>query len=105
MTPVGMMNGMTKAKIAITISEDLLVQVKDAVARGEAPSVSAYISGAVAYSLGKREGKRPLQLYIDMVKAEHGEPPPEAYAWADEQLRRMGITPPPRPVSHSTPAR
>ena len=88
---------MTKAKIAITIPEDLLADVKASVARGEATSVSGFISEAVAYSLGRRQGKRPLQIYLDMLKAEHGEPPPEAYEWADEQIRRMGLAPPARP--------
>ena len=93
---------MTRAKIAITIPEDLLAQVKDAVARGEASSVSGYITDAVTMCIGKREGKRPLQIYLDMLRAEHGEPPPEAYEWADEQLRRMGWEPPKRKGSPST---
>jgi Arc/MetJ-type ribon-helix-helix transcriptional regulator len=81
-----MMEGMTRVKIAITIPEELLAEVKAAVAHGEATSVSAYISEAVA----RRHAKRPLELYVDMLKAEHGEPSPEAYEWADEQLRRVG---------------
>lgn len=101
MTGAGMINGMTRAKIAITIPEDLLAQVKDAVARGEAPSVSAYISDAVAM----RGGKSGLQAYIDAAFEEVGEPTPEEYAWADEQLRRMGLEPPKRTGSPSTRAR
>lgn len=96
-----MINGMTRAKIAITIPEDLLIEVKAAVARGEAASVSAYISDAVAM----RGAKSGLRAYLDALIEKHGEPPQEAYEWADDQLRRMGITPPPRRGSRSTPAR
>lgn len=101
MTHAGMMNGMTRAKIAITIPDHLLAEVKEAVARGEAASVSAYISDAVAM----RGGKSGLRAYLDALIQEHGEPPAEAYEWADEQLRRMGVDPPPRPGSRSTRAR
>src|SRR5437763_17135367 len=97
-----MMNGMTRAKIAITIPEELLAQVKDAVARGEAESVSAYISGAVAIR-GRGQG---LRAYLDALIEERGQPSPEAYAWADEQLRRMGWLPSVKPkASRSTPGR
>ena len=83
------MNGMTRAKIAITISEELLAGIKAAVADGEAASVSAYISDAVQ----RRQGKRGLELLVETLKAEHGEPTAEDYAWADEQLQRMGWAP------------
>jgi Arc/MetJ-type ribon-helix-helix transcriptional regulator len=94
-----MINGMTRAKIAITIPEDLLAQVKEAVARGEARSVSAYITDAVAM----RGGKNGLRAFLDSMFEEFGEPTPEEYAWADEQLRRMGLEPPKRTGSRSTP--
>ena len=84
-----MMKGMTRVKIAITIPGELLDLVKDAVERGEASSVSAYISDAVA----KRHDKRPLETYLDLLKAEYGEPSRGAYEWADEQVRRMGLSP------------
>ena len=96
------MNGMTRAKIAITISEELLAGIKAAVADGEAASVSAYISDAVQ----RRQGKRGLELLVEMLKAEDGEPTGEDYAWADEQLRRMGWAPSGRRKgSRSTPVR
>jgi len=97
-----MMNGMTKAKIAITIPEDLLAEVKAAVDRGESSSVSAYIAEAVTM----RTGKSGLRLYLDALAEEHGQPSQEAYAWADEQLRRMGWLPAgKRRASRSTQAR
>jgi Arc/MetJ-type ribon-helix-helix transcriptional regulator len=97
-----MIKGMTRVKIAITIPEELLAGVKAAVARGEAASVSAYISDAVAMN----GGKSGLRAYLDALMDEHGDPPPEAYAWADEQLRRMGWLPPEKQrASRSTRAR
>ena len=93
-----MINGMTRAKIAITIPEDLLTQVKEAVARGEAASVSAYISDAIAM----RGAKTGMRAYLDALIERDGLPSEEDYAWADEQLRRMGTAPPPRRGSRST---
>jgi hypothetical protein len=85
-----MMEGMARVKIAITIPEELLAEIKAAIAQGEATSVSGYISEAVA----RRHAKRPLELLVAMMKAEQGEPSREAYEWADGQLGRMGWTPP-----------
>jgi Arc/MetJ-type ribon-helix-helix transcriptional regulator len=85
-----MMIGMTRVKIAITIPEELLAEVKAAVARGEAASVSAYISEAVAQA----NGKRPYQQYFDLLDELHGPPSPEDHAWAAKQLRRVGLLPP-----------
>jgi Arc/MetJ-type ribon-helix-helix transcriptional regulator len=93
---------MTRAKIAITVPEELLAQVKDAVARGEASSVSAYISDAIAM----RGAKSGLRAYLDALIEDYGEPSKEAYEWADEQLRRMGWLSPEKPrASRSTRAR
>ena len=96
-----MIEGMTRVKIAITIPEDLLAQVKDAVAQGEARSVSAYISDAVA----ARGEKRGLVAYLESLQDRFGEPPQEATEWADRELRRVGILPSARKGSRSTRAR
>src|SRR5437763_15935013 len=45
---IGRMDGMTMAKIAITVPEVLLSDVRRAVRRGRSASVSAYITDAVA---------------------------------------------------------
>ena len=37
-----------------------------------------------------RQGKRPLEVVVEMLKEQHGTPTRDAYAWADEQLQRMG---------------
>src|SRR3954452_10215296 len=97
-----MMIGMTRVKIAITIPEELLAKVKVAVAEGDAASVSAYISDAVA----SHSERRGLSAYVDALNVRFGEPSPEAYAWADEQLQPAAAEPPAkRRVSRSTRAR
>ena len=50
---IGMMDGMTepKRKIAISLRSDLLKQVRDVVAAGHSPSVSAYIEHAIVTQL------------------------------------------------------
>jgi Arc/MetJ-type ribon-helix-helix transcriptional regulator len=67
-----MMIGMTKAKIAITIDEELLAEIKARVEAGEADSVSAYISRAL-----EREEDDPdvvLKREIDKAAALTGGP-------------------------------
>ena len=43
----GMMDGMTKAKIAVTLPPDLVARARRAVRNGEAESVSAYVTMAL----------------------------------------------------------
>ncbi len=81
---------MTKvAKIAISLPQEQVVQARDAVARGEAASVSSYISAALAAvapaSIAAEQQDTLADLVADMI-AEDGVPSPEAYAWADEVL-------------------
>jgi Arc/MetJ-type ribon-helix-helix transcriptional regulator len=81
---------MTKvAKLTISLPQEQAKQAREAVARGEAASVSNYISAAltaVAPALGDEQADDTLaDLVRDMI-AEHGRPSPEAYAWADEVL-------------------
>lgn len=81
---------MTKsAKIAISLPAKQLEQVRAAVARGEADSVSGYISAALAATmpLAPSEQEDPLVELVAEMEAEHGPPSPEAYAWADEVMR------------------
>jgi antitoxin ParD1/3/4 len=80
-----MMKGMTKEKIAITISQEHLAAAKRAVAEGRASSVSAYIDAALT-SLNKT---RPLELYLRSLEQDFGKPSAEDYAWADEQIERV----------------
>ena len=82
-------HGMTKvAKITISLPQEQAKQAREAVARGEASSVSNYISAAltaVALSTVAEDDDTLGDLVRDMI-AEHGRPSSEAYAWADEVL-------------------
>jgi Arc/MetJ-type ribon-helix-helix transcriptional regulator len=87
---------MTKvAKITVSLPQEQVEQVRDAVARGDAASVSGYVSAALADALaGRRNGRlekdRPgadsLAALVEELIAEYGEPSAEAYAWADAAL-------------------
>ncbi|MGH2878270.1 MAG: hypothetical protein ACRDK4_01500 [Solirubrobacteraceae bacterium] len=83
---------MTKvAKITISLPPGQVEQAREAVARGEASSVSAYVSAALAAAAPPTleddgDGDSLVKLVADM-RAEFGSPGPEAYAWADEVMR------------------
>lgn len=80
--------GMT-AKIAVSLPDHLVAKAKDAVARGEAASVSAYVAAALeAYVPPKPEPElTPLQEVLAEIFAETGgEPTPEERRWARDAL-------------------
>lgn len=79
------------AKIAISLPPEQVEQARAAVARGEAASVSSYISSALAavpppMFEDDGDGDSLAKLVADMQE-ELGRPSPEAYAWADEVMR------------------
>jgi Arc/MetJ-type ribon-helix-helix transcriptional regulator len=80
---------MTKvAKITISLPQEQVEQAREAVANGEASSVSGYISAAlvaVAPLLATDEQDTLAAFAADLI-AEDGEPSAEAYAWADRVL-------------------
>jgi len=69
---------MSKEKIAITLEAATLAQVRAQVRSRRAPSVSAYISGAVSAQL---ESDAIARLVEDL-RREHGRPSVEARKWA-----------------------
>jgi Arc/MetJ-type ribon-helix-helix transcriptional regulator len=79
---------MTKvAKITVSLPIEQVKQVREAVGRGEAASVSGYISAALAEALARSIPKKDENALADLVAeliAEHGEPSVEDYAWADK---------------------
>ena len=74
---------MTARKIAITLPPDQVRAAKRAVATGRAPSVSAYISAALARQVRADE----LAELVARMRAEDGAPTEEDYAWADAALQ------------------
>lgn len=80
--------GMTKvAKITISLPQEQVEQAREAVERGEAASVSGYISAALAAVAPAVDGEEDsLADFVADLIAENGPPSPEAYAWADRVL-------------------
>jgi len=72
----------TRAKVAVSIPADVLAAAQAHVAAGAAPSLSAYVSSALAEKL---EGDEFIRL-LDAMDAELGPPGPEADAWAKRVL-------------------
>ena len=73
---------MTAAKIAITISEDVLKLAKKRVKTGRAKSLSAFVNEAVDEKLRRDE----LTELLDAMDAKHGPPGKGARAWAKRVL-------------------
>jgi Arc/MetJ-type ribon-helix-helix transcriptional regulator len=80
------------AKITISLPQEQVEQVRAAVARGEATSVSGYVSAALADAIAShayerdQEGENSLAELVAELIAKYGEPSAEAYAWADKVL-------------------
>jgi Arc/MetJ-type ribon-helix-helix transcriptional regulator len=81
-------SGMTKvAKITISLPQEQVEQAREAVERGEAASVSGYISAALAaVTPGPVAEEDALADLVADLIAEHGQPSAEAYAWADRVM-------------------
>jgi Arc/MetJ-type ribon-helix-helix transcriptional regulator len=78
----------TVTKITISLPREQVEQAREAVAKGEASSVSGYISAAlvaVNSLLGTDEEDTLTAFAADLI-AEDGEPSAEAYARADRFL-------------------
>lgn len=80
-----MMIGMTKAKIAVSLPEELVAQARRAVAEGRADSVSAYVAAAME----EKAQLDDLDALFDEMLAETGGPlTADEIAWADRALGR-----------------
>lgn len=74
---------MTK-KIGVSLPDDLYAWMQAQVKEGHAVSVS----GLITQALSSRRQLTELAALVDDLKAEFGEPGPEAKAWAKEALER-----------------
>lgn len=77
-----MIISMTRRKIAITLPEEQVAAARRAVAEGRSPSVSAYISQALA----RRDADEELAETVAEIYAEAGPPTEEDRAWARRAL-------------------
>jgi len=82
-------HGMTKvSKMTISLPKEQAELVREAVARGDAVSVSGYISAALTAVMAapaNGDNDTLANLVADMI-AEDGPPSAEAYEWADKVL-------------------
>jgi Arc/MetJ-type ribon-helix-helix transcriptional regulator len=74
-------SGMT-TKIAVSLPDELAAAARRAVDDGRAASVSAYVAAALARQVREDD----VTALLAEMRAEHGAPSPEDYAWADEVL-------------------
>ena len=77
-----MILGMTRKKIAITLPEGQVAAARRAVAEGRSPSVSAYISEALA----RRDADDELREMLAEIYTEVGQPDASDRAWARQAL-------------------
>jgi Arc/MetJ-type ribon-helix-helix transcriptional regulator len=77
-----MITSMTRQKIAITLPEEQVAAARRAVAEGRSPSVSAYISQALA----RRSADEELADTLAEIYAESGLPTDADRAWARRAL-------------------
>jgi Arc/MetJ-type ribon-helix-helix transcriptional regulator len=77
-----MITSMTRQKIAITLPEEQVAAARRAVAEGRSPSVSAYISQALA----RRDADEELAETVAEIYAEVGQPTAADRAWARQAL-------------------
>jgi hypothetical protein len=82
-----MIGGMTSAKVAISLPKEVLARARAAVRRGDAPSLSAYVSKAIE---DKTNDDDLMKMLEEMLEETGGPPTPEEIRWADGVL---GITP------------
>lgn len=75
------MLGMTK-KIAVSLPDEQVDNARRAVAEGRAPSVSAYVSQALA----RRSADEELVEMLAEMDAELGPPSAQDYEWAERAL-------------------
>ncbi|MGI8607696.1 MAG: toxin-antitoxin system antitoxin subunit [Candidatus Dormibacteria bacterium] len=69
-------------RVTVSLSPGRLQEVKDRVARGEAPSVSAYMEQLLA----RNEQTITLWQLLDDMDRDYGPPSAEDEAWAREVL-------------------
>ena len=75
---------MTSAKVAVTISSEVLAEAKKQVRSGRAKSLSAFVAQAVAEKIRRDD----LNDILDAMDEAHGKPSKADQAWAKRVLRR-----------------
>jgi Arc/MetJ-type ribon-helix-helix transcriptional regulator len=74
-------------KIAVSLPDEQVAAIKRAVASGRARTVSSFISEAVE----RAQKEDSLAAVLADLDRELGEPSERAQAWAQAELRRIGL--------------
>ena len=74
-------------KIAVSLPDEQVAAIKRAVASGRARTVSSFISEAVE----RAQKEDSLAAVLADLDRELGEPSEQAQAWAQAELRRIGL--------------
>ncbi len=75
-------SSMTRAKIAISLPKEQLLNVRREVRAGRADSVSGYIAGVLA----EHERRQSLRVLLGDLIDQYGEPAAEDIKWAERAL-------------------
>ena len=76
-------------KIAVSLPDELVAAARRAVQEGRAASVSAYVATAMARQVREDD----MAALLAEMRAEHGAPSEDDYAWADRVLGVEGSRP------------
>ena len=87
-TRVRRTSGSKRDRVTVTIPHDLLEAALRNVAAQKAPSLSVYLSQALAEKVAEDDGKDEYGAWLDQLDQELGPPSEEAYEWARKMLRR-----------------
>lgn len=74
-------------KIAVSLPDEQVAAIKRAVASGRARTVSSFISEAVE----RAQKEDSLAAVLADLDRELGEPSEQAQAWAQAELKRIGL--------------
>lgn len=78
----------TRAKITVTVPRDVLEAAQERIRSKHVPSLSAYISEALAKQVAQDSGEDEYRAWLKQLDEELGPPSDEDYEWARNVLRR-----------------
>jgi len=80
-----------RQRLSASVDASLLSAVEDAVARGRAPTVSAWVNDALRLKLEQEQRLEALAAFVGAYEAEHGEITPAQIARAQRAARARAI--------------
>lgn len=80
-----------RQRLSASVDASLFAAAEDAVARGRAPTLSAWVNDALRLKLEHEQRLEALAAYIKAYEARHGEITPEEVAGAQRNARARAI--------------